>query len=133
MPIIEPTQEDILSGTIVDPAYYRLQIKDIREKNSKAGDSIVYPVDAVIVCNADDGSTDFAGVPINGDAGSWMFSSKFMAPVFQFMDAMGTKAEAGVRVELANYAGKEIIAFVGTNTFEGRVSNRVEHKYRAVE
>ena len=71
MPYISFTDRDLLRGRVVDPAWYRMRIDNIGEAPSKDGNSTNYPVEATIVCNADNGNTEFASVPID-----WNFNSK---------------------------------------------------------
>jgi hypothetical protein len=40
--------------------------------------------------------------------------------------------KAGARFDLANAAGKQIEVFVENGEWQGRIVNRVNHKYRAL-
>jgi len=126
MPTIEYGQRDILRGKTVDPAWYRMRIDDVGEALSKDGKSTNYPVEGTILFNGDTGSTTFQGVPID-----WNFNSKAIGFSIGFLAAFGVTAEAGKRFELANAIGKELDVFVENDTWQGRVVNRVNHKYRA--
>jgi hypothetical protein len=125
MPIIELSQSDILRSTLVEPAWYELLLGETSEKESKDGQSINYSIESEVVKNADDGSEDFAGVPI-----TLRFNSK--APGFfkGFFEALGEEVVAGKRMELAACAGKRIVALIEHNEFQGQMSNRCNHKYR---
>lgn len=125
MPIIQPSEKDLLMGKVVEPAWYRLRIDTIGEAPSGDGGSTNYPVDGTIVRNADNGSTDFAGVPIR-----WNFNSKFISPAFTFLECLGVTVEAGKRYDLASAQGMEIDVYVENVEWKGRILNRVNHKYR---
>jgi hypothetical protein len=47
-----------------------------------------------------------------------------------FLEALGYEVKAGARFDIAACAGKEIDAFIENNEYEGRISNRINHKYR---
>lgn len=129
MPIIEFSDEDILSGVIVVPAWYHVKVNAIGEKDSKKGDSINYPVDAIILYNADNGEEEFKGVPLNER--NWQFNSKIPAFIIDFIKAVsGAEVKAKKRVELNDAVGQELDVFIGNSTYEGRVKNNVTHQYR---
>lgn len=125
MPIIEFGQRDLLRGKVVEPAWYRVKIEEVGEKSSKDGGSMNYPVEGTILHNADTGSEDFAGVPLD-----WMFNSKAIGFAVGFLEAMGHTPKAGTRIDLAAAAGKVIDVFVENDVYQGRTVNRVNHKYR---
>lgn len=126
MPTIEFGLRDILRGKVVEPAWYRMRIEGIGESTSKDGNSTNYPVEGTIMFNGDTGSTEFQGVPID-----WNFNSKAIGFAVGFLAAFGVTAQAGKRFELSNAAGKQIDVFVENDTYQGRVVNRVNHKYRS--
>ena len=125
MPIIGFSEKDILRGTIVTPAWYRVHIEGVGEKPSRDGNSINYVVEGTIVMNAEDGSKDFAGVPLE-----WNFNSKAISFMIPYFAAHGVEIEAGKRYELQATAGADIDIFVENDIWEGRPVNRVNHKYR---
>jgi hypothetical protein len=127
MPIIQFTDRDLLRGKIVEPAWYVVNITNIGESPSKDGGSTNYPAEATIVKNADNGSEDFAGVPLD-----WNFNSKAIGFAVGFLAAFGVDVKAGARFDLANAVGKQIELFVENDTWNGRMVNRVNHKYRAL-
>jgi hypothetical protein len=127
MPIVEFSEDDLKRGVIVTPAWYRMLIVEVGEKLSKDQGSTNYPVEGRIIKNAEDGSTAFAGVPI-----TWNFNSKAMGFSRGFLSALGVAVEAHKRYDLAAAKGMEIEVFVENGTYEGRLVNRVEHKYRKV-
>lgn len=125
MPMIQFQQKDLLRGKIVTPAWYRVKILATGEKPSKDGGSTNYPVEGIIVCNADDGTTDFAGVPLD-----WNFNSKAIGFAVGFFAAFGMDAEAGKRYELNGTVDKELEIFVENDMYNGNPINRINHKYR---
>lgn len=126
MPIIEFGERDILRGKVIDPGWYLMKIESIGEALAKNGNSTNYPVEGTIVKNADNGSTDFAGVPVD-----WNFNSKAIGFATNFLLAFGIQPVVGKRFELNDAAGKTLDVFVENGQYNGRVVNRVEHKYRA--
>jgi hypothetical protein len=125
MPAISYSQKDLLSGKVVEPAWYTMRVDNVGEQPSKDGGSTNYPVEAVIVKNADTGDTALAGVPI-----SWMFNSKAIGFSRGFLESFGIVLEADKRYELSAANGKLIDVFVENDTYQGRLVNRVNHKYR---
>jgi len=125
MPIIQFSDRDLMRGKVVEPAWYVVTINSIGEAPSKDGGSTNYPVEGVIVRNADNGSEDFAGVPLD-----WNFNSKAIGFAVGFLSAFGVDVKAGARFDLNNAAGKQIELFVENGEWQGRIVNRVNHKYR---
>lgn len=117
---------DLLRGTIVEPAWYRVKIESVGEKPSKDGGSINYPVEGIIQFNADTGDTAFAGTPI-----VWNFNSKAMGFSRGYLEALGIEVQPDTRYDLARSAGEEIDVFIENGEYQGRMVNRVNHKYRA--
>ena len=127
MPIIQFGERDLLRGKVVEPAWYVVQINAVGEAPSKDGGSTNYPVEGTIIQNADNGSTDFANVPLD-----WNFNSKAIGFAVGFLTAFGVDVKAGARFDLANAAGKQVEVFVENGEWQGRMVNRVPHKYRAL-
>lgn len=125
MPIIQFSDRDLMRGKVIEPAWYLVTINSIGEAPSKDGGSTNYPVEAVIVRNADNGSEDFAGVPLD-----WNFNSKAIGFAVGFLQAFGVDVKAGARFDLANAVGKQVEVFVENGEWQGRIVNRVNHKYR---
>ena len=125
MPMISFNQRDLLRGRQVTPAWYRVKIDSVGEKPSKDALSTNYPVEATIVKNADNGDEEFAGIPLD-----WNFNSKAIGFAVGFLEVLGTTPEAGKRYDLSAAAGEYIDVFVENDTYEGRIVNRVNHKYR---
>lgn len=125
MPIISFNDRDLLRGKIVEPAWYVVTINSVGEAPSKDGGSTNYPVEGVIVKNADNGSEDFANVPLD-----WNFNSKAISFAAGFLAALGVDVRSGARFELSNAVGKQMEIFVENGEWQGRILNRVNHKYR---
>ena len=126
MPIISFTERDLLRGTVLPPAWYRVRIDNVGEALSKDKGSTNYPVEGTVIKNADTGETvGCAGVPID-----WNFNSKAIGFAKGFFMAFGVELKPGVRFDLANAAGKELDVFVQNGEYEGRIVNRVQHEYR---
>jgi hypothetical protein len=127
MPIIQFSERDILQGTVVEPAWYRVKITSTGEAPSKDGGSTNYPVEGTIVCNADTGEDKYAGIPLN-----WNFNSKAIGFAKGYLAAFGVDVEAEKRYDLDSSVGKAVDIFVENDTWQGRTVNRVNHKYRPV-
>lgn len=130
MPVIEFSEQDIKRGTLVTPAWYLMRVETIGEAPSKNKEnpSTNYPVDAIILKNSTDGSEEFVGVPI-----SWNFNSKAKGFITPFLEAFGVKPEAGKRIELNSAVGKELQVYVENDTYDGRLINKVNSKFKPAE
>jgi len=128
MPVITFAEKDLLRGKVVTPGWYRVRIDGIGEAPSKDGGSTNYPVEGTILINADNGDSEFAGVPLD-----WNFNSKAIGFAVGFLQAFGVDVKAGARFDLNAAMGKEIEVFVENDTYQGRLVNRVNHKYRGAK
>lgn len=129
MPVISFSDRDLLRGKIVTPAWYRVTIQSVGEAPAKASDkgpSTNYPVEATIKFNGDTGDTEFAGVPLD-----WNFNSKAIGFAVGFLQSFGVDVKAGTRFDLKSAEGREVDVFVENDTYQGRLVNRVNHKYRS--
>lgn len=126
--MIEFSDKDLLRGIIVTPAWYRCKIESIGESPSKDGNSTNYTVEATILGNADNGDTEFTGVPV-----IWNFNSKAIGLAADYLRAFGVEVKPKQRFELESSVGKEIDIFVENSTYEGRLKNKVNHKYRTAK
>jgi|SRR5712671_4002823 len=130
MPVISFSQRDLMRGKIITPAWYRVRIDSVGESPAKAsekGPSTNYPVEATILFNGDTGDVEFAGVPLD-----WNFNSKAIGFAVGYLEALGVDVKAGTRFDLNASAGHEVDVFVENDTYQGRLVNRVNHKYRKV-
>lgn len=121
-------EKDLARGTIVEPAWYRVKVDSITTKPSKDGGSTNYVAEATIICNADTGNTEFAGIPL-----VWNFNSKAMGFAQGFIKALigpDAKLTAGERYDLESAVGKELDVMVVTGEWNGNFRNEVKHNYR---
>jgi hypothetical protein len=125
MPKIQFTERDLLRGKIVEPAWYVVNINNVGEAPSKDGGSTNYPVEGVVVKNADTGDETFAGVPLD-----WNFNSKAIGFAAGYLASFGADPQVGKRYELADTVGRDIEVFIETGEWQGRLKNQVNHKYR---
>lgn len=138
MPIISFTERDLLRGVVVEPAWYRVRIDEVGESLAASGKTTNYPVEGTILFNADTGATKFkdangneqslAGVPTPA---GWMFNSGAIGFAVGYLAAFGVDVKAGQRIDLAASKGKELDVFIENDTYQGRLVNRINHKYRA--
>jgi len=127
MPAIDFATEDIQRGKLIRPAWYRVHIDEVTEALSKNGDSTNYLVKGTIVRNADTPSdTEFDGFPTP----YWNFNSKAKGFMIGFFAENGIEVEAGKRYDIAAFVGKEIEVMIENELYEGRMINRINHKYR---
>lgn len=125
--MLEFSDKDLLRGKVVPPDWYRVVIDDFEEKISKDGGSTNFNYDGTIVNNASNGDTEFANVPIR-----WNFNSKAKGFMIGFLAVFGVMPEKGKRYDLAAFIGKQLDVFVENEIYDGRMINKVNHKYRAV-
>ena len=125
MPIISFTDRDLLRGRVIEPAWYLVTIDNVGEAPSKDGGSTNYPVEATIIKNADNGSEEFKGMPVE-----WNFNSKALGFARGFLESFNLELKAGARYELKSAEGKQIEVFIENGEWQGRMVNRVNHKYR---
>ena len=126
--LISFTERELLRGKVVPPAWYRMRIESIGEAPSKDQGSTNYPVEGIIEFDAATGDKEHAGVPI-----AWNFNSKALGFAVGFFESLGQKVEPGVRLDLKGAEGKSLDVFVENGEWQGRILNRVNHKYRAIQ
>ena len=127
-PVVSFSDRDLLRGTVVTPDWYRVRIESVGEAPAKAsekGPSTNYPVEATILFNGNTGDRQFERVPLD-----WNFNSKAIGFAVGFLQAFGVEVKAGTRFDLKSAEGRELDVFVENDTYQGRVVNRVNHKYR---
>jgi len=128
MPVISFSERDLMRGKIITPAWYRVKIDTVGEapaKQSEKGPSTNYPVEATIMFNGDTGDVEFKGVPLD-----WNFNSKAIGFAVGFLAAFGVDVKSGTRFDLKSAEGREIDVFVENDTYQNRLVNRCNHKYR---
>ena len=128
-PILDFTEDDLSRGKVVEPAWYRMTIGHLTEALSKDGNSTnwVYE-DSKIIRNEETGDEKFKGViiPIRFNSKAKGFTVGF------FTILLGEEIKPGMRIDMKAAEGKEIVAFVENDTYENRLVNRINHKYKAV-
>lgn len=128
MAVVDFSDSDLLRNKIVEPAWYVLDIQEHRDWSpTKDGMSNNCHFETVVEKNADNGSTDFAGVPI-----TLQFNDKPKARGFieGFLRGLGVEVQPKTRYDLNSAVGKKIEAFIENDTYAGRLVNRCNHKYR---
>lgn len=128
MPVVTFSDRDLKRGIVVEPAWYRVRIENVGEapaKQSDKGPSTNYPVEGTILFNADNGDKKFADTPLD-----WNFNSKAIGFSVGFLQAFGVEVKAGTRFDLKSAEGRELDVFVENDTYQGRLKNQVNHKYR---
>ena len=125
MPQVSFSKRDLMRGTIITPAWYRVRIESVGEAPAKDGGSTNYPVAGTILFNGDDGNTEFTACPIE-----WNFNSKAIGFAVGFLQAFGVKVEPDTRFDLKSAEGRELDVYIENGTYNNRIVNRVEHKYR---
>lgn len=132
MPMVTFSDRDLLRGQAVTPAWYRVKINSVGENPAKVDPqnpkppSTNYPVEATILFNGDTGDTQFKNVPLD-----WNFNSRAIGFAVGYLQSFGVEVKAGQRFDLKASEGLELDVFVENDTYQGRIVNRVNHKYRA--
>lgn len=129
MPFVDFTESDLLRNKILPPAWYKLNIESVGDwLPSKNGNSNNCLMNCIILSNADTNETEgIAGVPVYIQLND---SPKARGFIEAFLRGLGVEVQPGVRYDIKAAEGKDIIAFVENETYEGRVRNRINHKYR---
>lgn len=127
MPLIDFSDEDILRSKIIDPGWYRVLITGQEQGLSKAGDSTNIVLKGKVLFNADTGGKEFENVPTP----YWNFNTKAKGFMVGFFNSFGVDVKSGTRVDFADVVGKQLDVFIENDTYEGRLVNRINHKYRA--
>lgn len=125
------SKKDVMGGKVYEPAWYRVRIDDYSNGPSKnlENPSTNHTYQGTILFNADTGDKKYEDHPL-----TWMFNSRAMGFTKGFLIALGVPEESitpDSRFDFKNALGKEIDIYVENDTYEGRLVNRVNHKYRA--
>lgn len=130
MPVITFSDRDLLRGKIITPGWYRVKILSVGEapaKQSDKGPSTNYPVEGTILFNGDNGDNEFTGTPID-----WNFNSKAIGFAVGFLESLGVEVKSGTRFDLRAAEGHDVDVFIENGEWQGRIVNRVNHKYRPI-
>jgi hypothetical protein len=126
MAVIQFTAKDLLRDKIVEPAMYKVHIDDVSNgESSKDGRSINYVAEATIIKNADNGSEEFAGVPI-----TWNFNSKAIGFMKGLFEALGETVTEASRFDTNALAGHNVEVQILNDTYNNKLQNKVQHNYR---
>ena len=128
MPVVSFSDRDLLRGKVITPGWYRVRVESVGEAPAKASDkgpSTNYPVEGTVLFNGDNGGTEFANTPID-----WNFNSKAIGFAVGFLKAFGVEVKSGVRFDLKSAEGRELDVYIENDTYQNRLVNRVNHKYR---
>lgn len=128
--ILEFSREDILNSIVVDPAWYRVLITEVQEKDSKDFQSKNTWLKGKILFNADTGDKKFEGAKTPF---LWLFNSKAAWSAVGFCTALGMEPKEGSRARLdaETLVGKQIDMFIGQGLDQNqRVCNVVTGQYR---
>jgi hypothetical protein len=130
MPLVEFTDRDLLRGKPIEPAWYRVHLDSIDGEGelSKDKKSTNYNVEGTILFNGDNGDPTYKGYPL-----TWNFNSKAMGFTKELFIAFGLELKSKERYRLEALAGKDIDVFVENDTYQGRTTNKVNHKYRPIK
>jgi hypothetical protein len=124
---IDFSDDDIKRGKLISPGWYRVRIDEITSALSKNGDSTNYLVKGTIIKNADTPSdTEFDGFPTP----YWNFNSKAKGFMIGFFASLGIEPSTGTRYDLEAFGGKELEVMIENDLYDGRMINRINHKYR---
>lgn len=128
--IFQLSKKDVMGGRIYEPAWYRVRVDDIAVAPSKNLEkpSTNFTYSGTILFNADTGDKTYAEHPL-----TWMFNSRAMGFTKGFLMALGVPEDAitpDSRFDFRNALGKEIDIYVENDTYDNRLVNRVNHKYR---
>jgi len=128
MPLVDVKDSDLLRDKILEPAWYLINIDKVNDwAPSKNGNSNNCLMECTVVKNADTDATEgVEGVPVYLQFND---SPKAIGFIIGFLKALGVDVEPQ-RYDLAAAEGRQVIAFVENETYENRVRNRINHKYR---
>jgi len=126
MALVQFTAKDLLRDKIVDPGMYLVHIDECSNgEASKDGRSVNYTVEATIIKNADNGSEEFAGVPL-----VWNFNSKAMGFMKGLFEAFGEVVTVESRFDTNGIPGHKVEVQVLNDTYNNKMQNKVQHNYR---
>src|SRR5688572_31508579 len=137
MPIVQYSKRDLLRDKLVTPGWYRVLIESVGEWSpSKDGKSQNMVLEGTILFNAENGSKEFQDVPIGG-MGAWNFNTKAMGfskgLTYSVAKQCGFNPEditETTKIDFKNYEGKQVDVFIINDTYEGRLKNKVDHRYK---
>lgn len=126
--ILEFSDADLNTSKVVEPAWYRVLIESVEDKQSKDGQSTNSWLKGKILFNSDTGSKAFENVPTPF---LWMINSKGAFAAVGIFAALGVTLQSGQRLSTDALAGKELDCFIGNELYNGVMQNKMMGQYRA--
>lgn len=126
-PLVEWSARDLLRGKPIEPAWYRVNIDELDGEGqlSKDKGSTNYNVEATILFNGDNGDCTFRNYPL-----AWNFNSKALGFARGLLESLGVEIKPRERYRLEAAQGREVDVYVDNELYQGRITNKVNHKYR---
>lgn len=127
MPLVEFSERDLLRGKPIEPAWYRVNIDELDAEGqlSKDQKSTNYNVEATILFNGDTGDVTYRNYPL-----IWNFNSKAMGFSRGLLESLGVEIKPKERYRLEAAVGRQVDVYVENEVYQGRILNKVNHKYR---
>lgn len=125
---VEFTENDLKSGTLVEPAWYVVQIDDVEDRVSSKGDSTNSWFSGHIIKNADSGDEKFKDIPTPY---FWMFNSKGAFAMVPLLAALKIEIKVGMAIDTSALKGQIIEMYIGNDMHENKLVNKVMGQYRA--
>jgi len=138
MPLVEFEKDDFLRNKVVDVSWYLIKIGEFSEESTADGEGTKYVFrDCKIVKDDDSGDEKWAGVPVKIELPTKKegrgFILGFYAALQGYSSVDELQAAGKTRMRIEEAAGQMIVAFVENNTWQGRTTNKINHKYRPVK
>lgn len=125
---VKVTERDIKQSIIVEPAWYRVIIDEVEDKQAKNGQSMNSWYKGRIIQNADTGDKKYEGVPTPY---LWL-SNEQVVPLAMFRAIGATEAESvGAVLDTQVFAGKVMEVFIGNQLDDkGIMRNSITGQFR---
>lgn len=128
--IFQLSKKDLISGKVYDPGWYRVRVDSFSQAPSKNLEkpSTNFTYQGTILFNADTGDKKYEDHPL-----TWMFNSRAIGFTKGFLVGLGipeSDITEDKRWTFESALGKELDIFIENDTYDGRLVNRVNHKYR---
>ena len=125
--LIEVNEDDLKSGRVVVPGWYRVLIEEVEDRQSKDNQSTNSWLKGKILYNADNGSKEFADVPTPY---LWMLNSKGKFAFEGLFRSLGHEWKLGARFQTSALVGVQVEVFIENELFSGVMQNKMTNKYR---
>ena len=110
------TKEDVLRGKIVDPGWYKVNVKNVRQEAAATDGSTNTWIDMVIL------EGPFKDVPLLRN-----FNEKAPGFAIPFITALGGKVtEEGATFDMERAKGKQLLVYVKNGMYKDKPQNQVE-------